>query len=154
MSYKEGGENKKIISALNKVLADTFQLYFKTHSFHWNVEGRRFKTLHELFGEQYTELWAATDELAERIRSLGAYAPNSWSEMIKNASLSEVGQIPEATDMVKQLASDHDDIVSEALYPALKAAEDAGDQVTVDMMVARIAVHEKTAWMLKSTAKG
>lgn len=154
MSYKSGKENETIVSALNKVLADTFLLYYKTHSFHWNVEGQRFKSLHELFGEQYTELWEATDEIAERIRSLDSFAPNSWSEMVKNGSLSEVGQTPDAQDMIAQLVSDHDDIVSQTLYPALQAAESAGDQVTVDMMVARISVHEKTAWMLKSTAKG
>lgn len=153
MSYKQGAENTAIVEHLNKVLADTFQLYFKTHSFHWNVEGPQFRSLHEIFEEQYTELWGATDEIAERIRALDAYAPSNWTSMIKNANLDETGQTPDALAMVSQLANDNDKIVSDTLYPALRIAEDAGDEVTVDMFIGRIQIHEKAAWMLKSIAK-
>lgn len=145
--------NKDIIEGLGKVLADTFILYFKTHSFHWNVEGPQFKTLHELFEEQYTELWQATDEIAERIRALEGYAPNNYEEMTKAGNLQSVGQTPDYNEMVSMLANDNSTIVSETLYPALRTAEEAGDEATVDMMIARIAVHEKAAWMLRSINK-
>ena len=70
-------DRKAIAAGLSHVLADTYTLYLKTHSFHWNVTGPMFQTLHTMFEEEYTELWAALDEVAERIRSLGEPAPGS-----------------------------------------------------------------------------
>ncbi|MDF2691368.1 MAG: ferritin [Gammaproteobacteria bacterium] len=63
---------KTISNSLCHFLADTYTLYLKTHGFHWNVTGPHFKSLHIMFEEQYNELWLATDEIAERIRALGA----------------------------------------------------------------------------------
>ena len=57
------------------MLADTYVLYGKTHGFSWNVTGAMFNTLHLMFMEQYTELWTALDEIAERIQALGLMAP-------------------------------------------------------------------------------
>lgn len=142
----------KIVDGLNKILADTFVLYFKTHSFHWNVEGPRFRSLHEMFEEQYTVLWEATDDIAERLRALGAYGPNNWGEIDKNKTLSDVGQTPDAETMVQMLVDDNTAIVA-AMKPVLEAAQEAGDEVTVDLIIGRMAEHEKTAWMLRSTAK-
>lgn len=144
--------NKEVIKGLNAVLADTFIIYFKTHSFHWNVEGPHFKALHDLFMEQYTELWTATDEIAERIRTLGEYGPNSWEAMVKTASLQEMGQTPDAMSMVEILANDNLSI-TQAIKPVLNAAQEDGDEVTADLMIQRISIHEKAAWMLKSIAK-
>lgn len=144
--------SKEIANGLTKVLADTFVLYFKTHSFHWNVEGPHFKGLHDLFEEQYTELWTATDEIAERIRAVGEYAPNSWEAMFKNASLQETGQTPDYKGMISMLANDNSAIV-DVMKPVLKTAEEQGDEVTVDLMIQRMAVHEKAAWMLRSLGK-
>ncbi len=141
-----------VADGLRQVLADSFVLYFKTHSFHWNVEGLQFKTLHDLFDEQYNELWTATDELAERLRSLGEYAPNSWSDMASHAALSEAGDVPDAATMVKQLADDHK-ALSESIKPALKIAQEADDEVTAGLLIDRMTVHEKTAWMLNSLAQ-
>lgn len=145
--------NKDITNGLTKVLADTFVLYFKTHAFHWNVEGAHFKTLHEMFEEQYTELWESTDELAERIRALDIYAPLSMKKITEHATLQETGQMPDAAAMVEQLANDNEEIVK-SIFPVLRTAEDAGDEATTDMLIERVSVHEKAAWMLRSTAKG
>lgn len=146
------GANKEIVEGLQKVLADTFVLYFKTHSFHWNVEGPLFKALHDMFEEQYRDLWDFTDECAERIRALDGYGPNSYAEMLKHASIQEAGQTPDAQGMVEQLQEDNIAIV-ETMFPVLRLAEEAGDEGTVDMLIDRIQNHEKAAWMLKSTAK-
>lgn len=142
-----------VTQGLEKVLADTFVLYFKTHSFHWNVEGHDFHTLHTLFEEQYTELWTVSDEIAERLRALGAYAPDNFASILKTANLSETGQTPSADEMVKILLSDHEAIVG-TLKAALKAAQDEDDEVTADLLIGRMNVHEKTAWMLRSLAQG
>ncbi|MCK5284579.1 MAG: DNA starvation/stationary phase protection protein [Alphaproteobacteria bacterium] len=142
----------KVTECLNKVLADTFILYFKTHSFHWNVEGAQFKALHDLFDEQYNELWIATDEIAERIRALGEYSPNSWASMVPYTELSEENNIPDAITMIKQLASDHKSL-AKSLKPYLKIAQETEDEVTADLFITRMSVHEKTAWMLTSLAQ-
>ncbi len=142
--------SKKVADSLQKALADSFVLYFKTHSFHWNVTGPHFKTLHTLFEEQYTEIWGALDVIAERMRAIGAFAPNNPEELIKDASLTPSGQTPDEQSMVQILAEDNRAIVK-TLYDVLKTAEDAGDEATVDLMVGRIATHEKAAWMLESS---
>eukprot|EP00906_Rhabdomonas_costata_P031873 RCo044966 len=73
-------DRKVIADGLSKLLADTYTLYLKTHSFHWNVTGPQFNTLHNMFMLQYTELWNALDAIAERIRSLGHFAPGSYGQ--------------------------------------------------------------------------
>lgn len=145
--------SKAVTDGLKKVLSDTFILYFKTHSFHWNVEGPQFKALHEMFETQYNELWKATDEIAERIRALGDYAPNNLEAIASHASLQETGQTPDARAMVEMLANDNAAIV-EVMRPVLHTAEDKDDEVTVDLMIQRMAAHEKAAWMLRSMSKG
>ena len=144
--------NAEIANGLTGILADTFVLYFKTHSFHWNVEGPHFLPLHEMFEEQYTALWKATDEIAERVRTLGSYAPDSFKALLEKASMQESGQTPDAPAMVQILANDNEEIVK-SIYPVLRTAEEAGDEATVDMLIERVREHEKAAWMLRSTAK-
>ncbi|HBT36354.1 MAG TPA: DNA starvation/stationary phase protection protein, partial [Hyphomonas sp.] len=68
--------------ALRVLLAETYALYSKTHGYHWNVTGPRFNSLHTMFETQYNELWMALDEIAERIRALGHFAPTSPAEMV------------------------------------------------------------------------
>jgi starvation-inducible DNA-binding protein len=153
MSAQSYHGQKDITDGLTKVLADTFILYFKTHAFHWNVEGPHFSALHEMFGEQYTEMWTVSDDIAERIRALDAYAPLNLKAMHSAATIGETGQMPDAMEMVKQLANDNQALV-ETIYPVLRAAEEKGDEATVDMLIGRINTHEKYAWMLNSTAKG
>src|SRR6185437_7695272 len=66
-----GDEDRAAIAqGLSRLLADTYTLYLTTHNFHWNVTGPMFNTLHQMFMEQYTELWNAVDPIAERIRAL------------------------------------------------------------------------------------
>jgi len=144
---------QQVISELNGALSDTYTLYLKTQNYHWNVEGPLFNTLHAMFEEQYTELAGAVDELAERIRSLGAYAPGNFEQFRENRRIDGAEETPpEAMQMVKNLAGDHMS-VSKALRESIKVAEDAGDTGTADMLTARLEVHEKTAWMLRSMAK-
>ncbi|HJT06289.1 MAG TPA: DNA starvation/stationary phase protection protein, partial [Stellaceae bacterium] len=73
--HNDQAARQQIAACLSKLLADTYTLYLKTQGFHWNVVGPRFHDLHKLFEEQYNELAAANDEIAERIRALGAKAP-------------------------------------------------------------------------------
>jgi len=140
---------KEIVFGLSKVLADTYTLYLKTHNFHWNVTGPMFNTLHAMFMEQYTEMWTAVDDIAERIRSLGEMAPGSYTEFAKLATVKESqGPVP-AEQMVKQLLEGHE-IVARTARSVFPAAENGDDQATLDLLTQRIQIHEKTAWMLRS----
>ena len=145
-------DRQKIADALSRLLADTFGLYLKTHSFHWNVEGPMFNTLHQMFMEQYTELWNALDEIAERIRALGYPAPGSYRSFGKFSSIDETDGVPEAMQMVRELVKGHE-AVARTARAAFGPAEKAGDESTADLLTQRLQVHEKTAWMLRSLLK-
>ena len=141
--------SKATVEALEALLADSYTLYLKTHSYHWNVTGPMFTTLHTLFETQYSELALAVDEVAERIRALGAPAPGSYSQFQARASVVEDTTVPSATNMIEILVADHAKVV-DAARAVVRAAEEAGDDASADLGVRRIDVHEKSAWMLRS----
>jgi starvation-inducible DNA-binding protein len=143
-------QREAMAEAVGALLADTYALYFKTHAYHWNVTGPRFHDLHSMFELQYNELWAATDEIAERIRALGVMAPVSYGDMARRASISFDEATPDADTMVANLVAGHEQVVATA-RKALKLAEDNGDEATSDLVAPRITAHEKTAWMLRAT---
>ena len=145
-------DREKVAQALSRLLADTFGLYLKTHNFHWNVTGPMFNTLHLMFMEQYTELWNALDQIAERIRSLGYPAPGSFKAFAKLGSIDDAEGAPEAMEMVRQLVKGHE-AVTRTARAAFAPAEKAGDESTADLLTQRLQVHEKTAWMLRSLLK-
>ena len=142
-------DREAIARQLSKLLADTYSLYLKTHSFHWNVTGPQFNSLHAMFETQYNELWLAADEVAERIRTLDVFAPGSYSQFAKLSSIKDEPGVPEWQEMVGQLVEGHE-IVAATARATLKAANAAGDDGTADMVTGRLKEHEKTAWMLRS----
>jgi len=141
-----------IAKGLSRLLADTYVVYLKTHNFHWNVEGPMFQTLHQMFMEQYTETWNAIDLVAERIRSLGHYAPGTYREYLDLARVKETPGVPKAGQMVKLLIDGQESVVKTA-REVLPLAEKADDQPTLDLLTQRMQVHEKNAWMLRSLLK-
>ncbi len=146
----ERQDRAAIAEGLSRVLADTYTLYLTTHNFHWNVTGPHFNSLHAMFMDQYTELWGSTDVLAERIRALGHYAPGSYAEFSKIATVPDVPQTPpKAMEMVRILVKGHE-TVSRIAREFIPVAEEAGDDPTADMLTARCTVHDQTAWMLRS----
>ena len=138
-----------VIDALRQAVADSYALLGQTHICHWNVRGPWFFALHTAFEEQYTELFAAVDEIAERIRALGAMAPGGLGKLAEMAAISEIEESADANAMVQHLVTVNQKLVS-TLAKARDLAGDADDSQTEDLMIARIQVHEKTIWMLKS----
>lgn len=138
-----------IANGLSRLLADTYTLYLKTHNFHWNVTGPMFNTLHTMFEEQYTALALAVDEIAERIRALGAAAPGSYSQFRDCTCIQEETGVPSAEEMIAQLVKDQEAVVRTArsIFPL---ADKVGDEPTADLLTQRMQTHEKTAWMLRS----
>lgn len=145
-------DRAKIAQGLSRLLADTYTVYLKTHNFHWNVEGPMFQTLHILFMEQYTEMWNAIDLVAERIRSLGHYAPGTYKEFQKLASIKETEGVPSAKKMIELLIEGQEAIVRTA-RSVLPVADKANDEPTLDLLTQRMQIHEKNAWMLRSLLK-
>jgi starvation-inducible DNA-binding protein len=142
-----------VVDALRQVLADSYALMGQTHICHWNVEGPNFFALHIAFEGQYTELFTAVDEIAERIRALDAYAPGGLGNLAKLAGTKEIAEKASSSDMVKHLATLHAKLIKDAIA-ARDIAADSNDKETEDMMIARIEVHQKTVWMLKAHLKG
>ncbi len=141
--------NQATVAALSTLLASSYTLYLKTHNYHWNVTGPMFTTLHTLFEVQYTDLATAVDEIAERVRTLGAYAPGSYSAFTELSTVSEETGHPDAKTMIKVLTEDQAKIVA-AAHEVIKAAETTNDQASIDLATRRMDVHEKNAWMLRS----
>lgn len=142
-------QRKAIAHGLSVLLADTYTLYLKTHNYHWNVTGPMFQTLHTLFETQYTELAIAVDDIAERIRALGEFAPGSYKEYAKLTSLKEADGIPTAEEMIKDLVKGQEAIAKTA-RSIVPVADGASDEVTLDLLTQRMTIHEKNAWMLRS----
>ena len=145
-------DRSAIAQGLSRLLADTYVLYLKTHNFHWNVEGPMFQTLHQMFMEQYTEAWNAIDPIAERIRALGHYAPGSYKQYMKLASVKESEGVPRAEKMVRELIEGQERVARTA-RSVLPLADKANDQPTLDLLTQRLDIHEKNAWMLRSLLK-
>lgn len=140
---------KAICKQLDHLLADTYSLYLKTHNFHWNVTGSMFQTLHLMFEKQYNEMWISVDEIAERIRALGYFAPGTYREFGKLSSIPETEGIPTADKMIHELVDGHEAVcrTARAIFPLVQEAHDEG---TNELLTTRLQYHEKTAWMLRS----
>jgi starvation-inducible DNA-binding protein len=157
MESKIGIEQKsleKISFELSKVLASEFVLYVKTKNAHWNVEGIDFYSKHKFFENQFEFIDEIIDEVAERIRSLGHYAPGSMKTFLQLTKLPE--SIREANDskgFIKELLIDQEGIIillRELINPI---ANEYGDAGTSDFVTGLMEKHEKMAWMLRSHLK-
>ena len=139
-----------IAEDLKKLLAGSYTLYVQTHNFHWNVTGPMFRELHLMFEEQYTELATAVDEIAERIRALGAFAPGTYAAFTQYSPIQQVEGNPSAEEMVNILTQNHEQLVR-ASRGYLAIAQENADESTAALISDRMRVHEKTAWMLRAT---
>jgi starvation-inducible DNA-binding protein len=139
----------ELAKGLSVLLADTYTLYLKTHKYHWNVEGSTFASLHLLFEQFYTETWQAGDEIAERIRALGHYAPGSYHEFGALSTIKEIQGHLKAKAMIEDLLAGQESVIQTA-RSVVPIAEKAGDQATLDLVTRRLDIHEKNAWMLRS----
>ncbi|MGE3128140.1 MAG: Dps family protein [Fimbriimonadaceae bacterium] len=135
---------------LSRVLAESYALMIKSHNYHWNVTGPYFKELHDLFQLQYEELFLAIDEIAEHIRSCGVLAPGSLREFASLSQLTEAKATYTDMQMLDDLAKSNDALVA-TCRAALRAAEKAADDGSVDLATQRIRAHSKAAWMLRAS---
>jgi len=144
--------NENLIDALQKVLSNTFTMYYKAHSSHWNVEGSNFPQYHEFFENIYTELWAAVDDIAEKIRQLDGYTPSSLAELMSHSMVSENTGHLTAAEYISKLI-DANNLVLASLLMAYKEAEAVTEIGVSNFIQDRVMAQQKHGWMLKSTAK-
>ena len=140
----------ELIQGLTVALANTYALTVKTHGAHWNVVGSEFFGIHAAFEKQYTDLFEAADQLAERLRVLGSVTPGGIAELAKLSTLSPAPTSRQALDLVKVIYDDRV-IVAAQLGQTLELAKKAEDEATADLLITHIEEHEKTAWMLLAT---
>lgn len=143
-------EQKDLIEHLKHLLADTYALYLKTQNYHWHVKGPHFKILHELFEQQYMELAQAVDTIAERILMKGYNAPATFKEYEELKSIQDGHSNAASNDMVRTLAFDHAKLIQD-LNKTLAVAQAMNDEGSIQLLSERIAIHEKTRWMLQSS---
>jgi starvation-inducible DNA-binding protein len=135
-----------------EALANTFVMYFKAQSYHWNVEGINFPQMHEFFGDLYLELYGSVDTFAEQIRALGEYAPKNLDEIFRLKSIDGENVATNASAMVADLliANNQSIATLNKLFGELDAA---GEQGFADFVASRLDAHKKHGWMLKSILK-
>lgn len=146
------GQRQAVATLLNRLLADEATLATKTRNFHWNVTGPHFNDLHLLFGKQYEELDEVMDEVAERVRALGATAAGTLQEFSVLARLKEEpGTHPSAQLMLAALLADHEALIRQLRGDLEACAESHRDMGTSDFLTGLMEKHEKTAWMQRAT---
>jgi starvation-inducible DNA-binding protein len=143
---------EQLIQQLKVILGTNFGLYFKTHSFHWNVEGSNFPQYHDFLGDLYESIFNQTDDIAEKIRMLGAYAPTGISRMMELSDIEEAETIPQPSQMFALLAADNDRFIIH-LRAGIAAADQAGEPAIGNFLQDLLDKHQKHAWMLKSITK-
>jgi len=135
---------------LRIVLANTFKLYFTAHSFHWNVRGPLFHSMHQYFGGLYTQVFAEVDTVAEQIRALGEMAPGSLSELLAPAPPEANHTVPyDVAPMIAELIGLNEEVL-ESLYRAHDAAAEEQHDGVVNFIEGAIDAHAKIAWQLKA----
>ena len=141
----------KVAHILNGFLADEFLLYLKTRNAHWNVEGSDFHSMHKFFEEQYEQLDETMDDVAERIRALGHYAPATLRYYLELTHLTEQSrERNDSAGFIKELLGDHESIITRLRENVNYIANDLQDVGTSDFITGLLETHEKMAWMLRA----
>jgi starvation-inducible DNA-binding protein len=144
--------NEELQRAAKVAFATEFSFYLKAHEFHWNVEGIHFQEYHALFETIYSEVYDIIDEFAEKIRTLGAYAPGSLSRLSMLSRVEDEDSVPDTGTMVAMLLEDSDKCC--ALFKIVyDVAEREGEHGFSNFLAERMDAHRKHSWMLRSSLK-
>ena len=143
---------EQLIQQLKVILGTNFGLYFKSHTYHWNIEGPNFNDYHAFLNAFYTAVWGNTDLIAEKIRMLDSYAPTSLARMLELADIQEATSIPDAMAMMRDLASDNDRFIIH-LRAGIVAADGANEPAVGNFLQDILDAHQKKGWMLRSIVK-
>ncbi len=144
-------DRRKIVEGLNHLLADTYTLYLKTHNFHWNVTGPEFRSLHQQFEEQYTQVAQWIDDIAERARAIGIGARGNWADLMRAArSSADPGIDLPAEHMLAEVLALHEEMIVQLRADSAASFDRFHDGGTADFLTGLMGHHEKAAWLLRA----
>jgi starvation-inducible DNA-binding protein len=141
---------EELVEKLKVVLASTFAAKLKAHSYHWNVIGSDFPQLHEFFATIYEDYDGAIDPLAEHIRQLNAFAPQTLTRMKELSVISEDEKIPTAEKMLSNLLTCNENLMN-VVVEAYEMAEEQKVYALSNFLQDRITAHSKLNWMIKAS---
>lgn len=140
-----------VTMGLANVLANSYALLIKTHNYHWNIRGPGFHGMHVMLEDQYNDLFTGIDEVAERIRALGEFAPGGLAVFQSMAKVKDApDNPPDYKTMIQDLVKEQHTLIKE-IHATFEKADEAGDDGSADLMTKRRQAHEKNAWMLQAT---
>ena len=144
---------EQISADLRRLLADVFALYLKTKNFHWHMSGRHFRDYHLLFDEQAAQIFAMTDDIAERARKIGGKTLHSISDISKHQRLKDDNResIP-PEDMLAELRTDNREL-TRFLRKTHKICEEHNDVATAGLIEVWIDETERRTWFLSETVR-
>ncbi|MCK1599525.1 DNA starvation/stationary phase protection protein [Bradyrhizobium sp. 164] len=139
---------KKVSQALNVLLADAFALYLKTKNFHWHISGRHFRDYHLLLDEQSDQIFATTDQLAERVRKIGGTTLRSIGQVAKLQTIKDNNEdyVP-PREMLRELMQDNKHVAA-AMRKAHEVCDEAGDVASASILENFIDETERRTWFL------
>jgi starvation-inducible DNA-binding protein len=144
----------EISEELRHLLADVFALYVKTKNFHWHMTGREFRDYHLLLDEQADQIFAMTDDVAERARKIGGTALHSISEIAKHQRLSDNSEdTVSPTDMLRELRSDNREL-TRFLRVTHEVCDKHRDVATASLIENWIDATERRSWFLTEIVAG
>lgn len=138
-----------IAQALNQAIAETTVTTMMAQNFHWNVTGLAFMPLHTLFQEIYEDHFGAQDDLAERVKAVGAHAEGTFAGMLARTKIKEHDGHATADEMIKVMLAAQTTL-AKTLAETGQLAASHGDGLTEDLCISRGQTHEKFAWMLRA----
>lgn len=138
----------KVSEALNVLLADAFALYLKTKNFHWHISGRHFRDYHLLLDEQSDQIFATTDQLAERVRKIGGTTLKSIGQVAKLQTIKDNNEdyVPPRA-MLRELMQDNKHVAA-TMRKAHEVCDEAGDVASASILEVFIDETERRTWFL------
>ncbi|REG92814.1 Dps family protein [Algoriphagus antarcticus] len=143
---------KNVSDKMNDLLSDYHIFYQNVRGFHWNVKGENFFDLHVKFEELYTQLYENIDEMAERIVTIGFKPLHAYSDYLKNTIHKEITDVSNGGECVKHVI-DGLGILAQSHRKAAKAADEADDIATADLLTKFVGDIEKRMWMFTMFSK-
>jgi starvation-inducible DNA-binding protein len=141
-----------LINQLKVILGTNFALYLKSHNYHWNIEGSNFPQYHSFLDGFYNDVWAQTDDIAEKLRQLDVYVPGSMERFLELSDIQEALTVPDAMTMMRTLREDNDRYIVH-LRAGIVAADQGNEPAIGNFLQDLLGAHQKKAWMLRSITK-
>ena len=145
---------EELTASLHIALANTFVMYFKSHTYHWNIEGSDFPQYHGFLDDLYNELHDAVDPLSERIRVIGQYSPHSLKDLLDSSTIEEDSDKPSSPREMFTNLQDANNKVVDSLNKVFDLATKEKKQGIANFVADRLDVHAKHGWFLNSLLKG